>query len=96
MAHVDECTFWPLLRLAEFHRFDTNYKTCYVIPALGRSQEFDFGEFASASWNSTERSSVHGELDPFSKAIALQGKSWDIELIGWTQIIRCQLAEHVN
>lgn len=35
MAYLDECTLWPLLRLSEFHRFDTNYKAYYVIPALG-------------------------------------------------------------
>jgi hypothetical protein len=96
MAYVDECTFWPLLRLVELHRFDTNYETCYVVPALGRSQKFYLGESPSASWDLTERSGVHGELDPFSEALALQREGRDIELVRWAQIIRCKLAEHVN
>jgi hypothetical protein len=87
MAHVDERSLWPLLRLAELHRLNANYKTCYVVPAIRRSQEFHTRELASTSWNFAERSGLHGELDPFPEAIALQGKGWDIELVGWPQTV---------
>ena len=87
MAHIDECSFWPLLRLAEFHRLNTNYKTRYVFPARRRSRKFHLGKSTSAPWDIAKRSGVHGELDPFSEIIALQREGWDIELVGWAQIV---------
>jgi hypothetical protein len=87
VAHVDKCTFWPLLRLAEFHRFDTNYKTRYVFSALRGPQKFLLGQSTSAPWDLAKRSGVHRELNPFSEITALQRKGWNIELVGRAQII---------
>jgi hypothetical protein len=84
MAYIDECSFWPFLRLVEFHRLDANDETCYVIPAGRESREFHTGEPASASWDVAERSGVHGELDPLFEVITVQGEGGHIELVGWT------------
>ena len=59
MVDINECAFWPLLRLTELHRLDADYETCDVVPAIGVSCKLNIAELASPAWNAAEGSGLH-------------------------------------
>lgn len=71
MVDVDECAVWPLLRLIEFYRLDSNDETCDVFPACGRSCQFYVVEFTSFAWDTTKGGGVYRELDAVLEAFAV-------------------------
>jgi hypothetical protein len=71
MVNINECAFWPLLRLTKLHRLDPDYETCHVVPAIRIPCKLDVAELASFAWNSAEGSGLYREFDPFLEITAL-------------------------